>query len=127
MALITRKTKPRADYHQWSASELSNGDILGILESLGRAACSVTIESIGSASTIRFNVIKKIRKTQRFDNGWMQDAEFWTKPGVIDEIELEKDDIVVEADSTQTWTDREICVSDIKIVTKGTGLKITVT
>jgi len=130
MGLITKKTKPKADYHQWQASELNNGDILGIIESLGRAACEITIESLGGSSTIRFNVSKKIYK----DHNDLYNPRIGLGQGALhpspvlqDEIEQEKDNIVIEANAVETWTDTEICVHDIKIVSKSTGLKITVT
>lgn len=126
MALITRNTKTKAKYQQWVAADIANGDILGVFESLGRPACSVTIESLGGATTLRFNVIDQVRANHGIANPWVDNAEFWEKPGIVDEREIEQPNIIVEADSTQTWLASEICVTDIKVVSKSTGLKITV-
>lgn len=131
MGLLTKKSKPAADYHTWTAAELTNGDILDIYSSLGgRAADSITIESLSGASTIRFNVVQKVHKEHGMaHNPVFGDVSVLRKaPVLVGEIELEKDDIVIEQDSTHTWLrSQEIPVTDIKIVAKSTGLKITVT
>lgn len=131
MGLLSKNIKPIAEYQQWSASDVSNGDILGVFESLGnREAHSVTVESIGGASTIRFNVSKKIhRPHSQLHESWVGLGQGGTRRSgvLVDEIKETKPDIVIEANSTQTWLAMEICVHDIEIVTKSAGLKITVT
>jgi hypothetical protein len=131
VGLLTKKSKRVADYHTWGASELTNGDILDVYWSLGgRAADSVTIESLDGPSTIRFNVVQKIYKEHgALHNPVFKDVGVLRKaPVLVGEIELAKDDIIIEQDSTHTWLrGPEIPISDIKIVTKSTGLKITVT
>lgn len=128
--LITRKLKPVADYHQWSAAEMSDGDILGVSESLGnREARSVTIESIGGPSTLRLNVVKKIYREYGPNDqhvGLGQGA-FRPSPILVREIEEVKDDIIIEENSTQTWLASEIGIKDIKVISKSPGLKITTT
>lgn len=130
MGLLTKLIKPKAEYQQWIASELTNGDIIDIFTSLGnREAHSVTIESLSGASTIRFNVGKKIYKEYGpMSQSWAGLGQGLPRPRplLIDEVEETKPDIIIEMDSTQIWTSDEIRVSDIKIVTKSTGLKITV-
>jgi hypothetical protein len=130
MGLLTKNIKRVSQYHQWSASEMSNGDILGVWESLGnREAHTVTVESLGGASTIRLNVSKKIYKEWGEADQWAGMGQGLPRPipRLVTEIEEMKDDIVIEDASTQTWTADEIRVKDIKIVSKSTGLKITVT
>jgi hypothetical protein len=127
VGLISKNVKPRAEYHQWGPSDMSNGDILGVYESLGHIASTVTIESVGGASTIRFNVTEKVYSGQDIQNPWIPDAGFWTRPVLVDEVEVEKDDVVIESGSTHIWKASEIDVHDIKIISKSSGLKITVT
>lgn len=126
MAELTKNTKPRADYHTWAASEITDGDIIGVYESLGRGAKTVVIESIGGATTIRLNVSKKIYKSHESLNPWLNGAWFPPSPILIDEIEdTSKDDIIISSDDT--WSSLDYPITDIKIITKSSGLKITIT
>lgn len=131
MGLLSKNIKPVAEYQQWSAADMSNGDILGVFESLGnREAHSVTIESLGGASTVQFNTTTKIHKPiGKFHNSWIGLGQGSNRSSgvLLDEIQEEKPDVVIEENSTHTWLAMEICVKDILIVTKSTGLKITVT
>lgn len=122
---VTKVTKMKADYHTWDTSEVSNGDILGIEDSLGRPANQLTIESIGGQSTIRLNVCQKIFGNQSSYNSWIPDAAFFTHPVMVDEVEIEKDDIIIESGATWLW-ENEYPIRDIKIVTKATNIKILV-
>lgn len=125
MATLTKLSKPLADYHQWDSTEFTNGDILDIEASLGRAARIVTLESITGASGVRFNVVGKVFKSQAAaGNTFIQDAAFWRSPILAGEVEdTNKDVIDIAAGDVQTWTG--ILVRDIKIVTSS-GLRITV-
>jgi hypothetical protein len=123
---LTKLTKPLAPYHVWVESELSANCIIGVEESLGRPSNQVTITTTGSEATIRFNVSNKIFRGQSVANPWIQDADFWTQPSEITEVEIATDDIIIKADSTETWGD-EFPVRDIKVITKSTGLRIIVT
>lgn len=120
-----------ADYQQWQAGDITNGDILDVFGSLGnRPADSVTIESIGGQTTLRFNVAKDVYKEHdHLHNSWVGHGFGSTRssPRIMDEIEETKPNIVIEADQIQTWDIKEIVVRDIKIITKSSGLKITVT
>lgn len=129
MGLLTKNTKPVANYHQWAASELTNGDILGVYESLGgRAAHSVTIESIGGASTLRFNVSKQIYREWRTSDQWAGMGQLpRNAPTLIEEIEEVTDNVVVASGNTQIWLPTELSIRDIKIISKSSGLKITIT
>lgn len=128
---ITKNLKPIAEYQQWVASDITNGDILGVFESLGgRVADTLTIESIGGASTLCFNVCKKIYRnhSETFEN-WvgLGNGLGRSSSSLAGEIEEVKPNIIVESGATQTWTGDEIRIADIKIITKSSGLKITVT
>jgi hypothetical protein len=122
---ITKITKAKASYHTWTAAELNNGDIIGVEESLGRAANQLTIESLGGQTVLRFNVCEKIYGTQQGYNDWLQNAGFYTRPYLIDEVEKTKDDIIIETGATSFW-DNEMLIRDIKIISKAPGLKILV-
>lgn len=128
MALVTRNTKPLSDYQQWHASGITNGDVLGVEESLGHPAHSVTIESLGGQTYIKFNVVDKVTASQRWANSWLQDAAFYDKPGLVTEqLNLTSDTIIIEEDATETWTDEELTIRDIYIELKAPALKITIT
>lgn len=127
MALLTKNTKTKAEYQQWVAGDITNGDILGVFESLGRPARSVIIESISGASTVRFNVSRQVHANQAASNPWVADAEFWTKPGIVNEFEETMPNIIIESGATQTWVASDIAITDIKVIAKSSGLKITVT
>jgi hypothetical protein len=129
--LLTKISKAKADYQQWLAAEITDGDIIDVATSLGgRSAHTVTIESRGGPTTLRFNVAKKIYKEHGPDHnpylGWGAGT---TRPSplMVAEVELAQPDIVVTAEVVQTWTAQEIAVSDIKVCTKSPFLKITVT
>lgn len=129
--LLTKISKPRADYQQWLASEITNGDIIDVATSLGgRSAHTVTIESAGGETTLRFNVAKKIYKEHGPDHnphlGWGAGTSR-TSPLMVAEVELNTPDIVITAGVSQIWSAAEIPISDIKVITKSSGLKITVT
>jgi hypothetical protein len=129
VTLLTKVTKyGQTDYQEWDQTELSAGDIIGVLESLGRYARHITIESIGGDTVIRFNVSKKIYKNQ-YEVGnavlFGPDAPFYTSPIMAEEVELPKTDITVGANTTQKW-EREITVHDIKIVSMAPTLRIIV-
>ena len=130
MSLLTKNTKPVNEYQVWIASDITNGDILGIYESLGnRLARTVTIESLGGGTTIRFNVSEKIYSTQAGNNDWVPYAGFYKRPYLINEIEHTwKPEIEIAANDIQTWSlDDEMEIRDIKIITKAPSLRITVT
>lgn len=127
---LTKQVKARAEYQQWSAAELVNGYILDVFTSLGnRPAHSVTIESIGGSSTIRFNVAKKIYREWGPNDPYVGGGFGAHRPCpiMVAEVEETKPDIIVETGSTQVWTIQELVIYDIKIVSKSSGLKITIT
>ena len=98
MSTLTKVVKPVGQYHQWLASDLTNGDIIGVWESLGgRVAHSVTIESTSGDSTVRFNVSKKIYKEHGPMDQWAGMGQGSTRPNptLIKEIEQTTDNIVI--------------------------------
>jgi hypothetical protein len=127
---LTKLIKPVAEYQQWQASDLSNGDIIDVYKSLGnRPAHSITIESLSGASTIRFNVGKKIYRQWGPNDPYVGSGMGANRPCpiMVAEIEEAKPDVIIEEASTQTWIAQELTVYDIKIISKSSGLKITVT
>jgi hypothetical protein len=117
-------TKGIADYHTWFTSEIANGDVIDCEASLGRPADQVTIESIGGATTIRFNVIQKVYHRQDKYNDWMPYAAFYTAPTTPDAtVKLPKDDIIIENGATWLWSN-EYPIKDIEIVTKALNVKV---
>lgn len=129
MGLLTRNTKMMAPYQQWVAADITNGDILDVLGSIGKAANSVTIESIGGQTTLRFNVCHKIYKEYDHSTPWggLGKGLARPRPLLIDEVEIVQPNIIIEANETWTIEASEINIVDIKIITKSAGLKITVT
>jgi hypothetical protein len=130
--LITRNLKPVATYHQWLPGDITQGDVLGVFESLGnRAARSVTIESIGGESQIRFNVIEKVFKAyNQHHQPWIglgQGLGKKSSPLLLRENKIETDLIVIPSDTAQEWLLKEIQIRDIEVVLKSSGLRITVT
>lgn len=123
---LTKLTKQLASYHTWTETDISDGDIIGVQESLGRPANQVTIKSTGGDTTVRFNVSNQIFRGQSNANPWLSDADFWTQPYEVTEVEIATDDIIVLSGTVQTWYD-EFPVRDIKIVSKAPGLTIIVT
>lgn len=124
---LTKVVKPVADYHTWVSSGVSNGDILDLHTSHGgRNPRSVTIDSFGGPTTIRFNVSKKIYADYKAIDAYV--ASYKQKPVLVDEIEEVKDDIIIEENISRTWTSRNsIIINDIKIISKSTGMVITTT
>lgn len=118
-------TKAIAEYHTWATSEIADGDIIDCEASLGRPADQVTIESIGGQTTIQFNVLEKVYQRQDTLNSWVPYAGFYTQPYVVTTKTNTKDNIVIEAGATWLW-ENEGPVTSIKIVTKATNLKITI-
>lgn len=127
MALVTRNLKPTNSYQQWAAADLTVGDVLGIYESLGnRSARSITIESLGGISIVRFNVIKKLFKNQEsVGNSYMSEAAAIKSAVLVGEVIEEQPNITMEAGGIYMWKN-EIAVNDIQIIVKSSGLRITV-
>lgn len=130
MGLLTKLRKPVADYQEWTTAEMSNGDILDVWGSLGnRVANSVTITSSGDASIVRFNVSQQVYKEHsELHNNFVGagDGALRSSPLLVDEIEDIKPNLTITADTTQEWTVDEIGVTDIKLVSIASGLKIVV-
>jgi len=123
---ITKLLKPKHDYITWDAAELTNGDIIGVTESLGRPAKTTTVLSTSGDATIRLNVTKKIFKNQNVaGNSFIADAAFHQSPQQSGEVEDGTvSDFIVLANTAWEWSD--LSVTDIKIVAKSAGLKIIV-
>lgn len=129
MGLLTKNLKPVAEYQQWDPGDISNGDILGVYESLGgRGANSVTLESLTGVSVVRFNVSKKIYGYNDVTNSgsWLTYSTPHPRPLLIDEIQETKPSIDIASGSTRTWVASEITITDIEVVTNS-GLRVTVT
>ncbi len=127
---VTKKSFAAHDYHQivaqWvTVSGVNNGEIVDVYASLGsKSAKSLMIESYDGPSTIRLNVCQIIHKRQTTDNPWVADAGFYTKPLMVDEVEIEKDDILIPSGAIFSMND-DIPVKDFKVITMPSGTKIT--
>jgi hypothetical protein len=124
---LTKNIKtPKQRYQVWNTSDFSVGEILGIKESLGRSAKSVVFESIGGESIVRFNVSHKIYKNHKsVDQRSMgANAAFFPSPQFAGEVEENRPDFTIETGDVQIWD--KFPIDDIKIITKSTGLRITV-
>jgi hypothetical protein len=122
---VTKITKSyKAEPQQFLASEFSDGDILDIEGSLGHRARVVTIESTGGASVVRFNVISRVMATQEaLGNNHIIGSAFFPSPSIT-EVEEIKPNYTLESGDVQTFS--AFSVSDIKIITKSSDMKITV-
>ena len=134
---LTKNIKPVRDYQVWTTADMTNGDILGVSESLGhRVANSVTLESNGGASTVKFNVATEVyaRHAVGTVSGVLHNTfvglgngALRSSPHLVGEVEdTTQPSIVIDNGTSQTWLDSEIGIRDIKIVLNS-GLKITVT
>jgi len=149
---VTKNILQVRDYQVWTSANMVDGDILGVYESLGRrCADTVTLESAGGASRVRFNVARTTYREQgavysgtyhgNSPNGPWSQALFHNvhnnfaglgaggsrSPELVYEHEDDQQpDIIVANGTTQTWTRTEIAVNDIKIV-NASGLRVTVT
>ena len=115
---LTKIFKPRADYHTWTTAELAVNDIIDVYTSLGGYAKYITIESDGGGTMVRFNVGRKIYGNHESVGNapYMgPDAAFWPSPLQIDEVEEDRDNIIIPVGSIHMWRD-EIAVRDIKII-----------
>lgn len=128
---ITTKTRPVAEYQEWTNSGLNYGDIIGVSDSLGgRPAQSVTIQSAGGDTTLRFNVVKQIYKEHGpLHNSWVNLGMGGSRssPLLVGEIEETTPTITISAGSIQFWSQQEIRINDIKLLMIPSGLRITVT
>jgi hypothetical protein len=127
LATVTVNVKrPIRQYQQWQTADITEGDILGVLESLGKKARNVTISVSGGDATIRFNTVKRIFKNQEtVGNTFMPDAAFWDSGVVASEVEEATPDVLVTDGTTQVWSN-EFPISDIKVVSKPPTITITV-
>ena len=128
---LTKNVKIKAQYQQWNAGvDMSQGDILDLFTSLGnRPANSVTIQSIGGASTIRFNVAEEIHKEPCSTyEGWVGLGQGGPRPLplLVAEVEIARPDLTIDANTVMSWSRSEISVKDIKVVTMASGLRIVV-
>lgn len=133
---LTKNTLPIADYHVWTSSNMSEGDILDVYGSLGgRVADTVTLESDGGNSVVKFNVATRVHAQHgghstvsgQLHNSWSEVGALRPAPYLVKEIEVtSKDEILIENNTAQSWTVDELGVRDIKVVTDS-GLRITVT
>jgi len=132
VGLLTKNLKPIAQYQQWRPEDYSNGDILGIEESLGgRAAHSLTLESVDGNSAVRLNVSKKVygfHTTVASGENWVGAGQGVAayRPKLVDEIQQVTPLITIESGETQVWGAGEIAIRDIEVVISS-GLKVTVT
>ena len=130
---LYKKIKPVSDYQVWVYSGYASdgfldGDILAVSESLGhRAARSVTIENrAGGTAVVRFNVVQKLYKPNQFFNPIFKELTS-VAPIEVGEVELVKPDIELADGVSMNFPHTEIAVSDIKVVTVTSGLRIIVT
>ena len=143
---VTKNILPVREYQVWTSANSTAGDILGVTESLGgRVADSVTLESSGGDSTVRFNVVRQTYREHgatwsgvpdsagrtyadsTMHNAWTVAGILRPSPVLVSEFEdTGMPNIVVQNGTSQTWTLSELGVKDIKLVTPS-GLKITVT
>jgi hypothetical protein len=105
-------------------SGISNGDIVDVVNSLGHPGRSLTVESYGGPTTIRLNVCQIIHETQDPDNHWLTNAGFYTKPYINDEIEVQKENIVIESGAIWSLSD-QVPLKDFKVVIIPNSAKIT--
>ena len=127
---VTKNILPVSGYQVWTSANASNGDILGVYESLGqRGAKSVVVEASGADVTVRFNVAKQVYKEHGPDhNAWIPDGGHKASPLIVSEYEdAFVADIVVAAGTSKEWLSRDITVGDIKVVAGAANARITVT
>lgn len=135
---VTKKLKPVYTYQQWIPSGISEplgiraGDIIGVKESLGnRSARSITVEAIGGDAVIRFNVCTEIHAAYgEMHESWVglgQGTARGPSPLLLDTIEESRPDIHLTTGTTTKWTINDIGIDDIKIVSCGSGIRITAT
>lgn len=134
---VTKKLKPVAPYQQWTPSGLSNptgfsnGDILGVYESLGnRCAKSVLVEAIGGDAFIRFNVCQEIHGVYgEMHESWVGLGMGSNRraPLLLDTVELDRPTIQITVGTSISWTIDDMAINDIKIVSMPSGLRITCT
>jgi hypothetical protein len=125
---VTKNTKQPSQYHTWAASELTDGDVIGCTESLGKPASSIMIESPDGTTIIKLNVCQKIYRRQDVNNSWVPNAGFYTQPIEVDELEdtsTAKDRIEVMAGTVLEFD--KFPVSDIKLIQKAASTRITIT
>jgi hypothetical protein len=128
---LTKNVKIKAQYQQWNAGvDMSQGDILDVFSSLGnRPANSVTIQSTGGSSTLRFNVSEEIHKEPCSTyESWVGLGQGGNRPLplMVAEVEIARPDLTIDANSIMSWGQSEISIKDIKIVTMASGLRIIV-
>jgi hypothetical protein len=125
MGLLTKNILPKAAYLVWNNANANNGDILGVQESLGRPAKSVTIESTGGTTTVKFNVSKKVFSNYGPNNqSWVGTGAGANRPSpiLVDEIEeTVASGIVIASGATRTFSADEIQITDIKIEALSAG------
>lgn len=125
MGILTKKTRPPADYHTWEAADLADGDIIDFVTSLGgRYPRSVAIESLDGQSIVRFNVVSKAYQTYNRNKPYGPQGSRIPSTGT--EQEIVKDNITIETGDRRIWTLEQIAIADLKIVTKSPGLKISI-
>lgn len=127
---VTKIVLPPADYHQVTQADLSDGDILDVFTSLKlRPARQVLVEAITGDTTIRLNVVTQIYKN--FDhsfNSWVGLGQGATTSSgkLVGEIIEPKDNIVIPAGTSYSWSIREFAIKDIQCITLGSSVKITI-
>jgi hypothetical protein len=131
LGTLTKNTKPVNDYQQWTGYTVTDGDILDFYTSLGnRYPNSVTLESIGGGSIIRLNVAHSIfRNPGPQYEDWIGLGQGANRPLplLINEIELPKPDITIDAGTTMSWSISDMAIKDMKIVAAASGIRITIT
>ena len=127
---VTKNILPVAGYQVWTSAKASDGDVLGVYESLGqRGAKSVTVAASGADVTVRFNVVKQITKDHGADhNPWFLHGIHKSSPLVVSEYEdAAAHDVVVAADTSLVLSAQDLTVSDIKVVAGIANARITAT
>lgn len=136
MAILFKNTLPVSNVQQWTTpsglhgiagSGIHTNDIIDILGSLGHPAKLVVVDSPGSDTTLRLNVVQRIyRQYNNTDpqvgNGM---GSVRSSATFVGEAEIVRPNIVITANTVQTWNASDMVINDIKIITAPSGLLIT--
>ena len=130
---LTKNVKPTAPYQQWTTitgSGLQTGDILDFYTSLGnRYPCSVMLESIGGASSVRLNVCQSVFRNPGPDyESWIGLGQGGNRPLPLQvaEVEIARPDIQITSGATMSWSVSDIAIKDMKVTLMPSGIRITI-
>ena len=128
---LNKNTLPRASYQQWSSANMSQGDILDVYSSLGnRPAKSVTIQTGVASGVVRFNVIQPLfREAGTMYEDWVGLGQGNNRPLPLPVTEVKntaQPPLLLLGSGIVTFTEDQISIKDIEVVSMNTGLIITV-